>query len=100
MNDFFKFLRHDDFALPSPLTLPPTVTLDIFEKSCMEGNACYGTMISGSSTLELDTDSDTAVNKLGESVSLTRMGEEVFCQNFPLQSLWSKALCQAGLYQL
>ena len=58
-------------------------------------------VISGSSTLELDTDSDTAMNKLGESVSLTRMGEEVFfCQNLPLQSLWSKALCQAGLYQL
>ena len=43
MNDFFKFLKHDDFALPSPLTLLPTVTLDIFEKGCMEGNACYGT---------------------------------------------------------
>ena len=63
----------------------------------MEGNACYGTMTSGSSTLELDTDSDTAMDKLDESVSLIRMEEEVFCQNLPLQSLWSKALCQAGL---
>ena len=44
----------------------------------MEGNACHDTMISGSSTLELDTDSDTAMNKLDESVSLTRMGEETF----------------------
>ena len=89
---FFKFLRHDDFALPSPLTLLPTVTLDIFEKSCMEGNACYGTMISGSLTLELDTDSDTAMNKLGESVSLTRMGEEVFfvVRTFPCSRYGAK----------
>ena len=33
-------------------------------------------MTSGSSTQELDTDLDTALNMLGESVSLTRMGEE------------------------
>ena len=37
-------------------------------------SACHDTMITGSSTLELDTDSDTAINKLVESVSLTRMG--------------------------
>ena len=37
-------------------------------------SACNDTMITGSSTLELDTDSDTAINKLDESVSLTRMG--------------------------
>ena len=37
-------------------------------------SACHDTMITGSSTLELDTDSDTAINKLDESVSLTRMG--------------------------
>ena len=45
------------------------------------------------------TDSDTAINKPDESVSLTRMGEEkvYFCQNLPLQSLWSKALCRAVL---
>ena len=66
----------------------------------MEGNACHDTMISRSSTLELDKDSDTAMNKLDESVSLTRIGEEVsfFIRTIiPLQSLWSKALCQAGL---
>ena len=40
-------------------------------------------MISGSSTLELDTDSDTAKNKLDESVSLTRMGEEVLFLSEP-----------------
>ena len=44
----------------------------------MEGNACHDTMLNGSSTLELDTDLDTAMNKLDESVSLTRMEEEVF----------------------
>ena len=42
----------------------------------IEGNACHDTMTSGSSTLEFDTDFDTAMNMLGESVSLTRMGEE------------------------
>ena len=37
---------------------------------------CRDTMITGSSTLGLDTDSETAINKLNESVSLTRLGEE------------------------
>ena len=36
-------------------------------------SACHDTMITRSSTLVLDTDSDTAINKLEESVSLTRM---------------------------
>ena len=104
VNHFFKFLRHDYFVLLSALTLLPTLTLNIFEKRWIEGNACHGTMISGSSTLELATDSDTAMNKLDESVSLTRMGRResflIFCQNLPLQSLWSKPLCQAGLQHL
>ena len=64
------------WPLPSPFSVLPAVTLDTFEKSCIEGNACHDRMTSGSSTLELNTDLDTALNMLGESVSLTRMGEE------------------------
>ena len=58
----------------------------------MEGNACYCTMISGSWTLELDTDSDTAMNKLDESVSLTRMEEEVFLSEPSLAVVMDQSL--------
>ena len=54
-------------------------------------SACHDTMITGSSTLELDTDSDTTMKKLDKSVSLTRMGEEVFfVRTFPCSRYGAK----------